>query len=91
MLFKYNKVCVWQKNYDSSELVGFLGWPGSVFVWNSIFLCGFFIFQTHIHPIIQLNPLFWVRLNVFGRVDRICPIYIHIPSITKKPLVIYAF
>jgi hypothetical protein len=30
-------------------------------------------------------------LNGFGRIDRICPIYIHIPSITKKPLVIYAF
>jgi hypothetical protein len=38
------------KNYDTIGLVEFLGW-----VWffpKPGFLCEFFLFQTHIHPII---------------------------------------
>jgi hypothetical protein len=41
---------------------------------------GFFIFEIHIHPIIQ--PIL-VELSGFNRFNRICPIYIH-PKIYIK-------
>jgi hypothetical protein len=55
--------------------MGFLGWVR--FNPKPNFFYGFFIFEIHIYPLVRPNPLFWVGLDGFNRIEWVCPIHVH--------------